>query len=165
MAAMFHSAGAVALLEDEDDDPEGGGEREQVQQHCLDREHDRAERARQQDQRQQQHERQHVGEAAEQGVQEVAVDRGDAGQRAVGPLEARVGAVDDRLDAGSGAVDRRRTPRRASSARDAISAGAVAPTTPGTVRSLAATCSGSPPCSTRTSSGFITPGLMPAAAS
>ena len=42
---------------------------------------------------------------------------------------------------------------------------AVAPTRPGTALSRAATSSASPPRSTSTSSGFITPGLMPAAAS
>ena len=53
---MSQSDGAVALLEDEDDDPEGGGERDEVEQHGLDREHDRAERAGEQDQRQDQDE-------------------------------------------------------------------------------------------------------------
>ena len=43
--------------------------------------------------------------------------------------------------------------------------GAVAPTMPGTVRSLAAIRWASPPRSTSTSSGFITPGLMCASAS
>ena len=79
----------MALLEDEHDDPEGCGQRDQVQQHRLDREHDRAERAGEQDQRQEQDEREHVREAAEQRVHEVAVDRGDAGQRAVRALELR----------------------------------------------------------------------------
>ena len=100
-------------------------------------EHDRAERPGEQDQRQHQDEREHVGEAVEQGVQEVAVDRGDAGQRAVGPLERGVGAIDDRLDAGGGAVDRgERLDQRVRAA--VPGGGAVAPTTPGTVRSLAA---------------------------
>ena len=104
------------------------------------------------------------GEAAEQGVHEVAIDRGDAGERAVRALERGVGAVDDRLDAGRRAVDRGERldqrgrpglPRR----------GRVAPAMPGTVASVAAICCGSPPFSTSTFSGFMTPGLMPASAS
>ena len=94
------------MLEDEDDDPERAGERDEVQHDRLDREHDRAERPREQDHRQEQDEPEHVREAAEQRVQEVAVDRGQSGHRAVRPFQARVGAVDGRLDAGSRAVDR-----------------------------------------------------------
>ena len=155
----------MSLLEDEDDDPEGGGERDQVQHHGLDCEHDRAERPREQDQRQDQDEGEHVGEAAEQGVQEVAVDRGDAGQRAVGAL--RGCALARSMIAWMPGAE----PSMAGNASTSESGprcqlgGAVAPTTPGTVRSLAAICWALPPCSTSTSSGFITPGLMPAAAS
>jgi hypothetical protein len=89
-----------------DDNSERRGEREHVEQHCFDREHDRAKRPGEQDQGEEQAEREHVREAAEQGVHEVAVDRCDAGQRAAAALERGVGAVDDRLDPGSGPVDR-----------------------------------------------------------
>ncbi len=44
-------------------------------------------------------------------------------------------------------------------------AGAAAPTIPGTVRTLAAIALASPPFSTRTTNGFIAPGLMFAFAS
>ena len=118
--------------------PNAAASETQVEDHRLDRQHDRAERPREQDQRQDQDEGEHVGEAAVEGVHEVAVDRGDAGERAVRALERGVGAVDD----SSGCRGRRRrspgTPRPASRVRDARPRGAVAPTTPGTVRSFAA---------------------------
>ena len=74
---------AVALLEDEHDDPERRGEREQVQQHGLERQDERAERPGEQDQGQQHDQGDGVGEAAGQRVQEVTVGRGDAGESAV----------------------------------------------------------------------------------
>ena len=61
--------------------PNAAAERDEVQDHGLDRQHDRAERPGEQDQRQDHDEREHVREAAEEGVHEVAVDRGDAGER------------------------------------------------------------------------------------
>ncbi len=87
--------------------PKRRGERHEVQQHGLEREHDRAEGADEQDQRQDQHQRHHVRQTAGQGMDEVAVDRGEARHGRAGPGERRVRTVDDRLDAGRGAVDRR----------------------------------------------------------
>ena len=125
----------MSLLEDEDDDPERRGEREDVEHHGLDREHDRAERPGEQDQRQEQDEREHVGEAAEQGVQEVAVDRGDAGQRA--PVPSRLAPARSMVPWMPGAAPsiagnastNEFGPRR-------HSGGAHAPTTPGTAAQL-----------------------------
>ena len=74
--------GAVALLEDEDDDPVGREQRDQVQDHRLQRQHDRAERAREQDERQQDDEAEHVGEVRVDGGDEVAVLARDAAERA-----------------------------------------------------------------------------------
>ena len=54
----FLIAGQVPLLEDEDHDPEGGGKREEIQYHRLDRKHDRAERTSEQNQGQDQNQNQ-----------------------------------------------------------------------------------------------------------
>ena len=92
--------GAVPLLEDEHDDAEGRRERDEVEHDGLEREHDRAKRACEQDQRQDQDQSEHVGEAAEERMDEVAVDCRHPGERAVRALQPVVCAVDDRLDAG-----------------------------------------------------------------
>ena len=63
---------AVSLLEDEDDDPVGGAERDEVEDRGLQRQHERAEGAREQDQREQEHEAEHVGEVRVDGADEVA---------------------------------------------------------------------------------------------
>jgi hypothetical protein len=104
----------VAILEDEDDHPERCGERDEVQQRCLDREHERAEGAREQDQRQHDHEGEHVGEVAVDGVYEVAVGRGRSAERRARALQRVVDAVDDGLDAACGAVGRRQFARLSS---------------------------------------------------
>ena len=72
---------AVALLEDEDDDPVRRAERDEVEDRGLDRQHDRAERARQEDERQEENEREDVDEVPVDGVDEVAVDGRQAAER------------------------------------------------------------------------------------
>ena len=85
VAWMFQIAcAAVALLEDEDDDSVGRDQRDEVQDDCLQRQEDRAERAHQQHEGQQDHEQQGVRELAVDGVREVAVLRRLAGQRQLG---------------------------------------------------------------------------------
>ena len=70
---------AVALLEDEDDDPVRGAERDQVQDHRLQRQDHRPERAHEQDEGQQEDEEQDVRELA---VDRVRRSRGSSGRRA-----------------------------------------------------------------------------------
>src|SRR4051794_5696395 len=106
VASMVHSAEPCPCWKTKTMIPKVAASESRFSTTALDGAQDRAERTREQDQREEQDAGEHVGEAAEQGVQEVAVDRGDAGQRAVCSPECRVGAVDDRLDAGGGAVDR-----------------------------------------------------------
>ncbi len=65
----------MALLEDEDDDAVRAAERDQVQDHCLGRQHDRAERAREKDEREHDHEQQHPAEVPVDRVDEVALLR------------------------------------------------------------------------------------------
>ena len=86
VAGMFQSPEPWPCWKTKTTIPKARGERDEVQHDRLDREHERAERPREQDQRQEQDEPEHVGEAAEQGVEEVAVDGGQAGQRAVRPF-------------------------------------------------------------------------------
>ena len=64
---------AVALLEDEDDDPVGRPERDEVQDHGLQRQDQRPERPREQDVGEQDHEAEHVGEVRVDGLDEVAI--------------------------------------------------------------------------------------------
>ena len=61
----------------------------QVQDDGLDRQHDRPERAREQDERQQHDEAEHVREVRVDRGDEVAVLAGDAAERAVGSLQRR----------------------------------------------------------------------------
>ena len=92
-------------LEDDDQDPERCRKRHEVEEHGLERQQERPERA-SEDVGQRQHEGEQVREVAVDGVDEVAVDgRGPADGR-VRPFQRSRGAIDDRLDSRSGAVDR-----------------------------------------------------------
>ena len=85
---MFQSDGAVPLLEDEDDDPERRGEREEVEHHALIA--STGERnARVAGSASGAGQPEDVREAAEQRMQEVAVDRREAGERAVRAFRLR----------------------------------------------------------------------------
>jgi hypothetical protein len=88
----------VALLEDEDDDPERGAERDEVQDDCLQREEHRAESTHQEQERQQDDEGENERELAVDRVDEVALLGGD-------PAEGQPGAVPELgSDAGQDAV-------------------------------------------------------------
>ena len=95
----------MSLLEDEDDDPERGRERQQVQHHRLDRQQDRAERTCEQDQRQDHHECEHVREVPVERVHEVAVDCRNPRERAVRAIERLIRAIHDSLDPGRRPID------------------------------------------------------------
>ena len=157
--------GAVAVLKDDDDESERRGEREEVEDHGLEREHDRAERACEQDQREDEHEREKVREVAVDGVDEVSVDRRDAAECAVGARECGVGVVDDGLDSGCGAVDGRdRLDERVAAALPRGGRGRADDPGNGAHLGRDRRCA-LPPCSTSTMNGFIAPGLMLASAS
>src|SRR5262249_54726148 len=64
--------GAVALLPDEDEDAAGGGEREQVEEHRLEWQQERAEGAGEQDERDERDQAEHEREVAVDGGDEVA---------------------------------------------------------------------------------------------
>ena len=89
---------AVALLEDEDDDPVRRAERDEVQHDRLQRQQQRAEGAREQEIGEQDHEAEHVREVAVDRVHEVAILRRDAAERRVGARERSIGAADRRAD-------------------------------------------------------------------
>ena len=109
----------VALLEDEDDDAVGGAERDEVQEHRLQRQDDRAERAHQQQVRQDQHEEHDVRELPVDGLDEVALLGPDAGERQLAPPPALELGQDVVLEPARSSSSRRasaslgRTPRRA----------------------------------------------------
>ena len=92
---------AMAVLEDEHDDPVCRAQRDQVQQHGLQRQQDRAECASQQDVREDQDEEQDVRELAVDGVHEVPVLRSNSAERhldASRVSELGSGVVTQRLD-------------------------------------------------------------------
>ena len=79
------------VLEDEHDQPPGGGDGEQVQEDGLERQDQRAERAREEEEREDGDEREHEREVAVDGVEEVGAQRGLATDRHVaGEAVARI---------------------------------------------------------------------------
>ena len=83
-----------AVLEDEHQQPVGGADREQVEQHRLDRDHDRPERHEQQQEAEREHEREHERRVALHLLVEVVRARRLAGH---GHVDAR-DASDARRD-------------------------------------------------------------------
>ena len=93
--------GAEALLEDEHDQAPGSGDREQVQEDGLERQDQRAERAREEDEREDGDQRDHQREVAVDGVEEVGALRCLATDRHLAGRGVGAEAV-ERLSAGRG---------------------------------------------------------------
>ena len=87
----------MALLEHEDDQPEGGGEGEQVGEHRFERQHHRADEQEEDHVRHQDHEDHGAGHVGQDQVDEVLVDGGVAGhqQRAPGRVPAGPDPVEE----------------------------------------------------------------------
>ena len=130
--------------------PNAAASESEVQHDRLDRQHDRAERPREQDQRQEQDERR-----ARRGSCRTA-RAGSRGRwrRCRSACRSSLRGSRWRGRRSPGCRERRRRSSANASTNEfgprCHPGGAVAPTTPGTARSFAATCCALPPCSTRT---------------
>ena len=145
--------------------PKVSVEGDEVEHDGLEREHDRAKRACEQDQRQDQQQSEHVGEAAEERMDEVAVHCRHPGERAVRALRAC--RVRGRRSSECRAPSRRwrGMPRPASSSPGSTLGARSLRRCPEPFAAWRRSVAASPLRSTSTSSGFITPGLMCASAS
>ena len=155
--------------------PNARGQRDQVQDHRLERQQDRAERPHQQHERQQDHEGEHVGELPVDGVDEVAVLGSDAARaspgtcrrtRARAPAARRAAGWRSSLARTSPRRPRTGTPRRARRLRrQSCRAARRHRRCPASARALDHRPQrvGSGLCSTSTTYGLIAPGEIPAA--
>ena len=169
--------GAVALLEDQDDDAESGADRDQVQDYGLDGEENRPERPRRAGRTSTGSRTRGDTETCRRRLRRSPVRPGPRlpasppCRRAAPPRRpARRRSSASRSCRESRGRCRRRTgtPRRAQSPPGATRAAPPSPTTPGVRATAAATCSTS--CceaspSTSTTKGLTAPGVMPASAS